>query len=265
MPDIFISGKEEKPKGKKARTFAKKSKKVSKHKPKAHPHNPRAAYCYFPDDVDFETRERKEKVVLLLRRHPITNVGWILIAVLMIFAPLTLGAFPIISFLPGNFQFIVILGWYLITTAFVLENFLTWFFNVNIITDERIIDIDFHNLIYKEVSDCKIDNIEDVTYKMGGVVRTIFNYGDLYIQTAAEVPTFEFLAVPTPSKVSEVLRDLMIEEEKEKLAGSEIVLDYLAAVNEDNLKLIEILENSNARVIIAASIGGVRLIDNVAV
>jgi len=154
-----------------------------------------------------------------LRRHPITNVAWMLIVVLMIFAPLVLSIFPLLSFLPGNFQFIAVLVWYLITMAFILENFLTWFFNVNIITDERIIDIDFHNLIYKEVSDCKIDKIQDVTYKMGGVTRTIFNYGDVYIQTAAEVPAFEFLAVPKPNKVARVLQDLMIEEEKEKLEG----------------------------------------------
>ncbi len=219
MPDIFISGKEEKPKKKKDRTIVKKPKKVSKHKLKGHTHNLLAAYCYFPDKVDFEIRERKEKIVLLLRRHPITNVAWILIAILMIIAPLTLSVFPLLSFLPSNFQFIAVLVWYLITTAFVLESFLTWFFNVNIITDERIVDIDFHNLIYKEVSDCKIDNIQDVTYKMGGVVRTIFNYGDVYIQTAAEVPAFEFLAVPKPSKVARVLQDLIIEEEKEKLEG----------------------------------------------
>ncbi len=219
MPDIFISGKEEKPKKKKDRTIAKKPKKVSKHKLKGHSHNPLTAYCYFPDKVDFETRERKEKIVLLLRQHPITNVAWILIAILMIFAPLTLSIFPILSFLPSNFQFIAVLIWYLITTAFVLESFLTWFFNVNIITDERIVDIDFHNLIYKEVSDCKIDNIQDVTYKMGGVVRTIFDYGDIYIQTAAEIPAFEFLAVPKPNKVARVLQDLIIEEEKEKLEG----------------------------------------------
>lgn len=219
MPDIFISGSSEKSKEKKDRTVAKKPRKIPKHKLKGHSHNPLSAYCYFPDKVDFETRERKEKVVLLLRRHPITNLAWILAAVLMIFAPLVLSVFPILSFLPSNFQFVAVLGWYLITTAFVLENFLTWFFNVNIITDERIVDIDFHNLIYKEVSDCKIDKIQDVTYKMGGVARTIFNYGDVYIQTAAEVPTFEFLAVPKPARVARVLRDLMIEEEKEKLEG----------------------------------------------
>ena len=134
-------------------------------------------------------------------------------------APSILSVFPILDFLPANFQLVSVLGWYLITTAFVLESFLTWFFNVYLVTDERIIDIDFYNLIYKEVSDANIDKIQDVTYKMGGVVRTLFNYGDVLIQTASEVPNFEFLAVPMPDKVARVLQDLRIEEEQEKLEG----------------------------------------------
>ena len=39
--------------------------------------------------------------------------------------------------------------WYLILAAFIFEEFLGWFFNVNIITDERIVEVDFHNLIYR--------------------------------------------------------------------------------------------------------------------
>ena len=137
----------------------------------------------------------------------------------MIIAPIVLSIFPLLTFLPQEFQLIAVLGWYLITTAFLLENFLTWFFNVNIITDERIIDIDFFNLIYKQVSDTNIDKIQDVTYTMGGVARTLFNYGDVFVQTAAEVPNFDFLAVPNPDKVAKILQDLRIEEEIEKLEG----------------------------------------------
>ncbi|OGM82458.1 hypothetical protein A2376_01995 [Candidatus Woesebacteria bacterium RIFOXYB1_FULL_47_31] len=137
----------------------------------------------------------------------------------MILAPSILSIFPILSFLPVNFQLIAVLFWYLITTAFILESFLTWFFNVYLITDERIVDIDFLNLLYKEVSDANIDKIQDVTYKMAGAVRTLFNYGDVLIQTASEVPNFDFLAVPRPDKVATVLQDLRIEEEQEKLEG----------------------------------------------
>lgn len=220
MPDIFVSDKDKL--ANRERSVVPKSPKegsVGAEVRKKRKHNPLSAYCYRPRGVDFETRERSEKIILLLRRHPITNIGWLVVALAMLITPFVLPYFPLLDFLPKNFQFIAVLGWYLVTTAFVLENFLTWFFNVNIITDERIIDIDFYNLIYKEVSDAKIDKVQDVTYKMGGAIRTVFNYGDVFIQTAAEVPAFEFLAVPKPDRVARLLQDLIIEEEKEKIEG----------------------------------------------
>jgi len=181
--------------------------------------NPLMAYSYMPRNIEFETKEPQEKVVLLLRKHPITNVGWIIIAFIMVLAPTTLGVFPLIEFLPSNFKLITILGWFLITSAFVIENFLGWFFNVNIVTDERILDFDFHNLVHKEVSEAKIEDIQDVTYTIGGTVGTVINYGNVLIQTAAEEQKFEFLKIPNPDKAAKILRELRIEEEVEKLEG----------------------------------------------
>ena len=172
-----------------------------------------------PPDIRFETQEREEKIILLLRRHWITNLPWVLLAILALFAPFLLRLFPVLGFLPLRYQLISILLWYLLTLAFVLENFLSWYFNVNVVTDERIVDIDFYSLIYKQISHCKIDKIQDVTFKMEGIIRTIFNYGDVFIQTAGEVPVFEFESVPNPALVVQKLNELILEEEQEKLEG----------------------------------------------
>ncbi len=184
-----------------------------------HNHNPLSSYCYYPDEIKFVAKDSKEKIILFLRRHPITNVGWILVSILMALAPMVLDRFPIIAFLPENFQFIAVLGWYLITIAYTFESFLDWFFSVYVITDERIFDVDFVNLIYREISEANIDQIQDVTVAMGGVVRTIFNYGDILLQTASEVPRIEFEAVPHPDQVAKILRGLRVEEEQEKIEG----------------------------------------------
>jgi len=178
--------------------------------------SPLFTYAYMPKNIDFVTREPKEEIILILRRHLITNIGWIALSVLMLFVPAVLTVFPLVDFLPERFRLIAVLGWYLMTTAFVLENFLRWFFNVNIITDERVVDIDFVNLIYREISEASLYNIQDVTTRIGGATRTIFNYGDIFIQTAAEVQDIEFLAIPKPDKVAKLLRQLRTEEEKEK-------------------------------------------------
>jgi len=212
MPDVFVSKDTiHKPP---FDEILKKEKEINGHKKR-----PLAAFSFYPNGIDFETRENKEKVILFLRQHPIVNVPWMFLSVVMFFVPVVVGSTDFLSLAPSNFKFVFGLGWYLLTLAFTLEKFLTWFFNVYIVTDERIIDIDFYNLIYKEVSDAKIDKIQDVTYSMGGVIRTFFNYGNLLIQTASEVPNFEFLAVPKPDKVARILQDLRTEEEQEAIEG----------------------------------------------
>lgn len=180
---------------------------------------PLSSFAMCPEGVSFETREEEEKVVLFLRQHFIVNIPWIFISIIMIIAPTFILMTSILDQFPQNFKFVFILIWYLITFAYVLQNFLNWFFNVYIITDERIVDVDFYNLIYKEVHDAHIDRIQDVTYNMGGVIRTIFNYGDVLIQTASEVPNFDFLAVPQPDKVAKVLQELQTEEDLEAVEG----------------------------------------------
>lgn len=179
--------------------------------------NPLAAFSVHPPRVRFETQTDKEEIILLLRQHVITLVPWIFLFALMVFVPFWL---PIItrvltidtSFIPVGFQLVGVLIWYLITFGLGFQNFLYWYFNVYIVTDERVIDIDFLSLMYKRVSDAPIAKIQDVTYSMGGLIRAIFDYGDVTVQTAGELPNFDFLAVPHPDKVAKVISDLMQKE-----------------------------------------------------
>lgn len=225
MADIFVANeqkdkKEESPKVDRLPHEVKEAEKeVAPHSLLGHSHNPFSAFSYYPDRANFVTQDPEEKIVLLLRRHPITNLRWIIIAALLIIAPFFLTAFPIIDFLPIRFQTIAIISWYLLVVTFIFEQFLNWFFNVYIVTDERIVDVDFVNLVYREISDANIDQIQDVTAQMSGAVRTVVNYGDVVIQTAAEIPRIELEDVPYPDRVSRILRDLRIEEEQEKLEG----------------------------------------------
>lgn len=180
--------------------------------------NPLAAFWARPK-INFETQDSKEEVILLLRRHWITNLSWLGVALILILAPLVLKNFPFFSLLPLRFQLAALVGWYLLVAAFIIEQALSWFFNVYIITDERIVDIDFKSLIYKEISDAEIGKIQDVTLKMGGVLRTVFNFGTVFIQTAAEKPQFEFEDIPNPALVVKVLEKLRQEEHQEELEG----------------------------------------------
>jgi len=178
-------------------------------------HNPFAAFAAKPFNVAFDAQHKDEQVLLLLRQSLITQIKYVVIAIGLAFVPVLFNSVGMLSFLPLNFQFIANVGWYLMVMSYVLEVFLSWFYNVYIITDERIIDVDFHSLLFKNVAYAKIDNIEDITATTSGALGSIFDYGSVRIQTAGAVSEFDFVDVPHPSKVVSFLNELLIEEEQE--------------------------------------------------
>lgn len=172
--------------------------------------NPLAAYWPLPPGVSFDVQHDDEEILLMLRQHPIVNVGWMFLTIVLILLPFGIFfVFPQFFILPLTFQRVLLMAWYLVTFGFALERFIMWYYNIYIITSERVIDVDFYSLLFKRVSETQHDNIEDITGASGGVVQSIFDYGDVIIQTAAEVPEIEFEKVPHPGTVSKLLSELM--------------------------------------------------------
>lgn len=174
-----------------------------------------------PANIQFETQGRNEKIIILLRKHPITQVSWILFVLLLIALPIF--GLPLImelSILPEyateGLILYLILFWYTGLFGFIFMQFLLWFFNVNIITNQRIIDIDFPFLLFKESTATRINQIEDITHKRGGFSRTVFDYGDVYVQTAGATPNIEFLDIPRPADVVRAIVDIWQKESPEK-------------------------------------------------
>ncbi len=110
-------------------------------------------------------------------------------------------------------------AWYTATISFAFEKFLIWFFTVSIVTDERIVDVDYPSLLYRRISDTKLDKIQDKTVSMGGLFQSLFNFGNVIIQTAGEQPEFEFIEISNPERVVKILNMLLLEEEQEVLEG----------------------------------------------
>lgn len=165
------------------------------------------AFSLYPS-VRVESQSDEEKIVLLLRAHPITQIFWIINA--FIFSILLIG---LVIFMPGiigikETLFLAIFGIAFIF-SYIWFNFLSWFFNVGVITTERVVDIDFHSIIYKEISEARLNKIEDVTSKGAGYFGSLFNFGNLFIQTAGTEVNIEFMNVPDPSGASHVINELL--------------------------------------------------------
>lgn len=176
------------------------------------------AYCVRPGSR-FVTQQEDEEIVLLLRAHPITNVPWIILAILMFIFPIFLLNTGMFSAVPGKFIFMGRVTWYLMIIMFVLEKILYWYYSVFIVTNERLVDIDFYNLMYRMVTYANLNHIEEPASTTGGFIRSLFQYGNVWVTTASEKPTVEALNVPYPDKVVDIISRLSEELEKRREQG----------------------------------------------
>ncbi len=217
MPDLFVSNNKHLPAQDKEESAAPEVLKIIPRKGRR-PHI-FTSFCPNPMEINFAEKEEDEKVLLFLRRHFITNVPWILISVFLIILPFALISILNILNMPiglpknsGNF---LLMFYSLILFSYILVSYLTWFFNISLITDKRVIDIDFSNLVYKNVAATKLDLVQDASFSQIGVIRSVFDYGDVLIQTAGSLDNFDLLAVPHPEKVIEITGNLIGKEKKD--------------------------------------------------
>lgn len=182
----------------------------------------------YPRKTKFEFQNKGEVIMLLMRRHPITNLGWVMISLILAFIPFFWGEFPLLMAVSEGVRSSITVLWYAGLLLYAFQNLLLWFYNVYIVTDERVVDVDFFGLLYKNVNMAQLKNVEDVSYSQIGILSSIFNYGKVVIQTASEQlsddvgresAAFTFNAVSNPDRVMRVINQLMEQEEQEAYEG----------------------------------------------
>jgi hypothetical protein len=174
-----------------------------------------SAYCLKPQGVSFVNQEPDEKILLFLRRHGVTNVPWILSTVFFfIIPPLFFLTAPLaninLSVVPASFLFSTAAFYYLVVLGYAFGNFVSWFYNVGIVTQKRIMDLDSTNILSHNSATANANEIVDVKFTQQGFFQSTFNYGDIHIQTEAIHANFEFMAAPNPTEVADIISDLRV-------------------------------------------------------
>jgi len=168
----------------------------------------------------FKGQNPNEEILLVVRRHWFDILKQFLViflmALLLLFSFFALPYFSddfggtklrsLILFLESSF---VMLIW--------LYAFLIWidyYFDVWIITDKRIINVEQKGLFIRHISELKLPKVQDVTTEIEGIIPSILNYGDVHIQTAGTVTRFIFWHVPNPYKIKGIIMKLQVKAQR---------------------------------------------------
>lgn len=167
-----------------------------------------------PDRMRFEGQEEDEVIELLLRQHFITNLPWIFNTLLLVILPGVV--FPARVFLtglgadrvPSSIYIAAAVLWYLLVLAYIITHFLHWYFNIYIVTNKHLVDIDFSNLLSRDKTEVRLDDVQSAKSSLHGIFGSAFNFGDVVVETAAEKQDVAFIAVPQPDVVVERIQGL---------------------------------------------------------
>jgi hypothetical protein len=186
-----------------------------------------------------------EKIVLVVRRDKIVFLPKIFLFLILLLIP-WLFYFFLEETEPGFFEgplikptgILALSAFYLFNLVLFLTNFVDYFLDVWIVTNERIVDIRQEGLFARTVAETRFYWVQDVTAESKGFLPTIFGYGNVYVQTAAETGRFVFSDVPEPYKIAQKIMELVeadrpYHEEKIKLLKLEQgpkILDHPSGV-----------------------------------
>lgn len=162
----------------------------------------------------FDGQKAQEKILMVIHRHWFDILSQFILVFLMLFA--LLGSyfyFPLLFPVFKNPLFHSLFS--LLESLFFLLAwvifFLIWidyYFDVWIVTDQRIINIEQKGLFARIVSELELEKIQDITTDVKGIIPTFLNYGNLYVQTAGEMERFVFRNIPNPYSIKDLIMAL---------------------------------------------------------
>lgn len=173
-----------------------------------------SALSHHPRGIAFAHQEKNEEIILFTRRHFVTNAPWIAITFIALLIPLLY--FPVLRSLnlplfslPTSVAIILLLFYYLMIFGFAFYNFIDWFYNIGIVTQKRILDIDFMHLSYIDIAITQLPEVEDVVHRQKGFFASFFDYGDVIAHTVPGKENFVFERIPHPTKVVDIMSKLL--------------------------------------------------------
>ncbi|MEA2098426.1 MAG: PH domain-containing protein [Patescibacteria group bacterium] len=153
----------------------------------------------------FPGQRHNEEVVLVLRKHKLTLLFHALHLSAIVFLPVLFYIFVAPTMFPvlleGDYNKVFILSsliyyGFLWVVAFII--WVDYYLDIWIVTNQRLLDIEQIGFFNRVVSELDLKRIQDITSRVHGLIPTMFGFGNIYIQTAAEEHRFELKSIPHP-------------------------------------------------------------------
>jgi len=164
-------------------------------------------------DIRLKDFKPDEHVLIVVRHHWFVFFKDVIGILLLFFLPFF--AVPILSIfitaggtnIPDGFGFFFASFWALILWQMLFARWTDYYYDVWIVTNWRIIDIDQKGFFRRDIATLlNFEHIEDVRTDINSVIGTLLEFGDIQVQTAAANREFIFKDAANPRAAEKIIR-----------------------------------------------------------
>jgi len=143
--------------------------------------------------------EEDEKIFEILHRHPYVYFR-------DSFKVLFFGVLiPVAGYFVFPQLIFIFFVWAVIGLIGMMYHFLDWYFDVWIITDLGVIDIEVNGMFDKNAKRVEYTAIDALGYKINGIMATILNFGDVTIDTMGTHMSLILKEAPHPKSIEKLV------------------------------------------------------------
>ncbi len=164
--------------------------------------------------LHFRDIEEGEEIVRVLHRnwfYIFEQFLWLFVLTVIFFVAIFFAPIFMPEFFGPDSRTLILFFENFFTLVIWIYGFMLWidyYFDIWIITTQRIINIEQEGMFARRVSEMEYSKMQDITAEVVGFLPTIINFGDVKVQTAAEDKEFVFRTISDPYQIKNIIFDL---------------------------------------------------------
>ena len=154
--------------------------------------------------------EKDERVILQVHRHWVFLVTHALLLLLVLVFPFAawwilarLGVF--VGSIGAGASWVLTLLWILVVWTMYFKFFTLYWLDVWVITNKRVIDVDYKRLFDRDIAMLRIERVQDVQVRVRGIFGNLLRYGSVNLQSAGTRREFVIDQIRTPEAVRDAI------------------------------------------------------------
>lgn len=176
-----------------------------------------------------------EEVIAIIHKHWLLGIRSLLWPTVFFFL-----SWVLLYYVPFMVMFYGVSLWSVLAVVWWLRNFFDYYLDAWIITDQGVIDLEWHGWFHRASSRILYSDIQGVSYEIIGILGTILRFGELSIEKISTGDTVSLEYVKDPRKVETcILKNMEHYLHSKNLKDAKRVQELLTEIVTNHMQLDE--------------------------